>query len=379
MELMMKKRICIMTVFLPRENIFFLEEWLKYHIVVGFNHFYLYNNMGSQTLKGLKGKNNNLEVNGKNKHGHDVYALLKHKSDDEVQQDLQKILDPFIKNGYVTHIPWQPRDSNGNIMYAQGQAMIDYTEKYSQNDDWVSIIDMDEFIFPIKHDSVQKLVKQFEQDGITYITMPHACFPSRFDSNSQPVKEVLKLFKRADFIAHDFGYKTIIKSDTLMVGGYGNMHNPPVYQKLTKSTKAKGLVRFNHYRYNEVARNYAHSLIGREVRWDLVDDSIMRFYDKVRHFEIKNYLQTVDDYKPKQNKNWQLHWLDDQPMLFSKFHEGLHLLNPVAGFIWTCCDGKTEVGAIREALQDVFAENQEDVTKDLSNILKLCQENELLI
>jgi len=366
-----------MTVFLPRENIFFIEEWLKYHIVIGFNHFYLYNNMGSRTLKG---KGNNLEVNGKNKRGENVYALLKHKSDDEVQQDLQKILDPFIKSGYVTHIPWQPRDRNGNIMYAHGKAMVDYTEKYSQNDDWVCITDMDELIFPIKHDSVQELVDHFEQDDITYVTLPQSCFASRFDCNSQPVKEVLKIFKRADLVGYSLGYKTIIKSNTLMVGQYGDMHNPPVYKKITKSTRAKDLVRFNHYKFTELVRNWAASFINRDdIRWDIVDDSIMRFYDKVKYFEITNHLQTLDNYKPKRNKNWQLHWLDDQPMLFSKFHEGLHLLNPVAGFIWTCCDGKTDVRVIRDALQEVFVENKEEVAKDLSKILKLLQENGLLI
>jgi len=66
-------------------------------------------------------------------------------------------------------------------------------------------------------------------------------------------------------------------------------------------------------------------------------------------------------------------------MLFSKSQEDLHLLNPIAGFIWTCCDGEIDVKAIRKALQKVFAENQEYLAKDLSKILKLWQENELLI
>ena len=86
----------------------------------------------------------------------------------------------------------------------------------------------------------------------------------------------------------------------------------------------------------------------------------------------------LDNYKPKPNKDWQLHWLDEQPMLFSKSYEGLHLLNPIAGFIWTCCDGKTEVRAIRNALQEVFVDSQEDVAKDLPNTLKLWQQQDLI-
>jgi len=92
---------------------------------------------------------------------------------------------------------------------------------------------------------------------------------------------------------------------------------------------------------------------------------------------MKNF-HPPDNYKPIPNNDWQLHWLDDQPLLFSKSHEGLHLLNPVAGFIWTCCDGKTDVKAIRKALQEVFVDNQDEVAEDLLNVLELWQEQGLI-
>jgi len=87
-------------------------------------------------------------------------------------------------------------------------------------------------------------------------------------------------------------------------------------------------------------------------------------------------MNVLDNYKPKPNKDWQLHWLDDQPMLYSKSHDRLHLLNPVAGFIWTCCDGKTDVKAIRDALQEVFVDNKID--EDLTDILILWREQGLI-
>jgi len=82
--------------------------------------------------------------------------------------------------------------------------------------------------------------------------------------------------------------------------------------------------------------------------------------------------------KPIQNEDWQLHWLDDQPILFSKTNDNLHLLNSVAGFIWTCCDGKTDVKAIRDALQEVFVDSKEDIANDLPNILESWQKNGLI-
>ncbi len=94
--------------------------------------------------------------------------------------------------------------------------------------------------------------------------------------------------------------------------------------------------------------------------------------------KLNNDLHALDNYKPKPNNDWQLHWLDDQPMLFSKSHDGVHLLNPVAGFIWTCCDGKTDVKTIRKALQEIFVENQDEVAKDLPNRLELWQKQGLI-
>ncbi len=94
--------------------------------------------------------------------------------------------------------------------------------------------------------------------------------------------------------------------------------------------------------------------------------------------KLNNDLHALDNYKPIPNHDWQLHWLDDQPMLFSKSNDIVHLLNPVAGFIWTCCDGKTDVKAIRKALQEVFVDSQDEVAKDLPDTLKLWQEQELI-
>ena len=37
-------QIAIHSVFILKENILFLEEWIKYHILLGFNKFYLYDN-----------------------------------------------------------------------------------------------------------------------------------------------------------------------------------------------------------------------------------------------------------------------------------------------------------------------------------------------
>ena len=98
----------------------------------------------------------------------------------------------------------------------------------------------------------------------------------------------------------------------------------------------------------------------------------------MNHSNSNNLLHAFDSYKPKPNQDWQLHSSDEQDKLVSQSHEESYLLNPMAVFIWTFCDGKTEVRAIRAALQAVFIENKADIAKDLFNLLKLWQENEFI-
>ena len=79
---------------------------------------------------------------------------------------------------------------------------------------------------------------------------------------------------------------------------------------------------------------------------------------KMNHSNSNNLFHTFDSYKAKPNQDWQLHSSDERDKLVSQSHEESYLLNPMAVFIWTFCDGKTEVRAIRAALEEVFVESR---------------------
>ena len=88
----------------------FVKEWIEYHLMMGVEHFYLYNN----------------------------------NSDDNYQE----ILQPYIDKGIVTlehysHVPAQPG------IYQH------WYENYRQESDWVSFLDFDEFFVPLKHDNLK--------------------------------------------------------------------------------------------------------------------------------------------------------------------------------------------------------------------------------
>jgi hypothetical protein len=50
-------KIAIQTVFILKENLPFLEEWIVYHKKIGIDKFYLYDNTGSKFIENNNGTN----------------------------------------------------------------------------------------------------------------------------------------------------------------------------------------------------------------------------------------------------------------------------------------------------------------------------------
>ena len=96
----------------------YLDEWIKYHLIVGFEHFYLYNNFSSDNY--------------------------------------QKILKPYIEKGFVTLINW---DKVAGQMSAYNNCL----ERFHDESDWILFADADEFIVPIKYDNIKDWLKKYEK------------------------------------------------------------------------------------------------------------------------------------------------------------------------------------------------------------------------
>lgn len=98
-----------------------LKEWIEYHLIIGVDHFYLYNN----------------------------------NSDDQFRE----ILQPYIECGIVTLIEWNyPAPS-------QFPAYQHFHEHYWEETDWVAYTDLDEFICPIKDYTIKEWLKKYNKYG----------------------------------------------------------------------------------------------------------------------------------------------------------------------------------------------------------------------
>jgi hypothetical protein len=181
-------KLAIHSVFIAKENIMFLEEWIDYHSQLGFDYFYLYDNSKVQLrcafecLPGTYSKT----VPGKiNKYGYDYNKLIP-LTDEEIHYILQKIKEKY--NGRVIIIEWSPRNKEGLVCYNQQEAHMDCLSKLKKTDiDWCASIDMDEYI-NLKGD-----IKQYIQSldkNIKYISMGQVRFGSRFTNMDKLVTQI---------------------------------------------------------------------------------------------------------------------------------------------------------------------------------------------
>ena len=96
----------------------FLKEWLDYHLTIGVEHFYLYDNNSSD---------NYLEI-----------------------------VQPYIDKGLVTLVNWP-------YHAAQAKAYKNCLETYRGESNWITFIDADEFIVPRYDTDIKTWVKRFDK------------------------------------------------------------------------------------------------------------------------------------------------------------------------------------------------------------------------
>jgi len=92
----------------------YLKEWLDFHILVGIEKFYLYDN--------------------------------------DSTDNTTEILKPYIKRGIVDYTFWPGKAQQQN-------AYTDCLNKHANDTKWLAIIDLDEFIVPVHYDTVPQYLE----------------------------------------------------------------------------------------------------------------------------------------------------------------------------------------------------------------------------
>jgi hypothetical protein len=222
----------IQTVYIPRENILFIEEWLEYHKKLGIDEFYLYDNSGSR-YKDFIG---NLEIDGRNKNGWDVNKLTKNISN----LDIEDIESSLFKKYNVTKIKWEPKDLNGEITYGQNLSINHFVNIVKSG--FCAFIDIDEFIVFKKHSNIKEYLSSSysnNYDGIKIFQQKHL-------SRWYKKESVFNLPKVLDINTERWAPKIIANLERIK-----DCSNSSIHDFLNNLKLDKDYCHFNHYNHDE--------------------------------------------------------------------------------------------------------------------------------
>ena len=102
----------------------FLKEFIEYHLFIGFDHFYLYNNNSTD--------------------------------------DYLEVLQPYIDKGVVTL-------TDLTVVPVQGPSYAHFEEHFKDETKWVAFLDLDEFVCPQKVDNIKDWIKRFDKYPVVCI------------------------------------------------------------------------------------------------------------------------------------------------------------------------------------------------------------------
>jgi hypothetical protein len=109
------------VVVIAKNEASYLAEWIEFHQLVGVEHIYIYDNGSTD--------------------------------------DTPAVLAPYLKTGYVTHLPWACFDAS---VAPQRQAYAHALCNFGPLWRWMAFIDVDEFIFPLCRDRLGDVLRDYE-------------------------------------------------------------------------------------------------------------------------------------------------------------------------------------------------------------------------
>lgn len=270
---MRKKRyqLAIHTVFLPRENLFFLKEWLAYHLHLGVEHFYLYDNSGSIGRGGSTSQINKRRFN--------FHSMTSGLDDIEVQAVLEAILDEFGSD-ICTLIDWQPENNEGQINYGQAKSVCHCMSNYRVDVQWLATIDMDEYLFCPEGDRLGVLLTNLCDGGYSRAVVLQKKFADRYLHLDKLVTDIEDCIEGID--TSTLGPKNIFLTDSFDECAQLNIHNIPI---LTGDTYYfdPNTLRFNHYNVCDWSLNWMQRFYQLDYSLSLnaKDNGMKRYRDVV--------------------------------------------------------------------------------------------------
>ena len=263
-------KLAIQTVFIVKENLPFLREWIIYHLHIGFDKIFLYDNTGSIGIDDSNTTKNKYEFNFNN--------IIK-MDENTVNNELQSILDDY--KDHVIYIKWQPKDLNGNIIYGQTDAIKHYINNYGNLTDYTTYTDIDEFIVSVNNINIKDYIYDLSKNDITKIVIKQKKFGDRFcNKTNTNILDITNTIENID--TSQWAPKIIIKNNSTNIENINNIHS--IQNNNGKSINAPiDTLRFNHYNVNKKQIKWMQGFYNKSSSTDFTygTDNIMKRYSNI--------------------------------------------------------------------------------------------------
>ncbi len=242
----------------------YLKEWLDFHILVGIKKFFLYDN--------------------------------------ESTDNTTEILKPYIKRGIVEYHYFP-----GKRM--QHPAYMDIINNHSNDTRWLALIDLDEFLVPVNHDTVAEFLHtmpdNFAQLVVTWVMYgssghvhkPDGLLMENYKWHAEKQSGIKSIINPRLLIEYHSLHANFIAGWTIdnngrKLGRIDQTNNPPPYNNL----------RLNHY-YTKSYDEY----IARQARGTATSQSAAyRGPDKFKKFDKNEVYDNIMDKWIEPVKNFKL-------------------------------------------------------------------------
>lgn len=235
-------KVGIHTIFLPRENVTFLAEWIQHHLDLGIDRFHLYDNSGSI------GRNGSTPTT--NKYGFDFAAATADLSDSEVDHRINEIVEQHAPSCEI--IPWQPKNQSGEIVYGQLESIRDCLSRFGGACDWIGFLDIDEFVFSPQEEPIRALLAERLEAGDGAVRILQKKFEDRFLNPGRPVRQITRCIEGID--TSSWAPKLFVRPDAVR-SRIRNVHTIQVRGGVFQPEPER--LRFNHYNVNPVQLRWA--------------------------------------------------------------------------------------------------------------------------
>jgi hypothetical protein len=197
-------RRAVVAVMLPREHLPFIRDWCRNNAEQGWETF-LYDNTGSIGATRVTGTYNTTRwsPSGRDARGHDYGAYTSTLTDDEVQDELQR----SVRGLPVTIVRWDPRDSDGNVLFEQVEAYVDFIRRYRTRIDWAAFLDCDEYLYSSPGFTWDELLAAAADAGCHRILLQGTSAESRWTADGVP--RAVETLRSASL--QEGGHKNIVR------------------------------------------------------------------------------------------------------------------------------------------------------------------------